>query len=73
MKNDTNKASKSTTQKNYEKKNLLVAVLKGIDGNSRIRIRIRIWISNPDSLVRGTDPRFRVINKMSRIRNTGGI
>jgi hypothetical protein len=26
----------------------------------------------PDSFVRGTDPRIRICSKMSRIRNTGG-
>jgi hypothetical protein len=46
------------TKKNF----VLFAILKVTDENSRIRIRI----SNPDPLVRVTDPRFRISNKMSR-------
>jgi hypothetical protein len=32
--------------------------------------RIRIWIQDPDPLVRGMDPRIRIHTKMSWIRNT---
>ncbi len=41
------------------KQNFLVAILKFTDGN------------DPDSLVRGTDPRIQIRSEVSRIRNTG--
>jgi hypothetical protein len=53
--------SKSSKQKNLFFNYLSVVVLKVYDKNRRIRIH----------LVRGMDPRTRIRNKMSWIRNTG--
>ncbi len=47
----------------------------------RIRNRVRIrrirgmflGLSDPDPLVRGTDPRIRIRTKMSRLRNTAAF
>ncbi len=43
-----------------------VAIFKVTEGNTRIRSEE----SDPDPLVRGTDPRIQIRTKMSRIRNT---
>jgi hypothetical protein len=48
------------------KKIIFVTILKVNDENRRIRVRIRIRI-----LIRSMDPRIRIHNKMSWIRNTG--
>jgi hypothetical protein len=81
-----NVPSKNTviSVKKTRKKIFFVGVLKVTDEKSRIRSRIRqseIWIEDhwrkekdqePDTLIRGTDPwfRIRIRTKMSRIQNT---
>jgi hypothetical protein len=58
---------KVTSRKNCVKKLVFAGILKVNDENSSIRIQ------DPDTLVRGIDPRIRIRihTKMSRIRNTG--
>jgi hypothetical protein len=57
---------KVKSRKNCVKK-LVFCWLKVNDENRRIRIQ------DPDPLVRGMDPRFRIHTKMSWIRNTASI
>ncbi len=46
-------------------------MLKVNDENSRIQIQDPDPNPDPDPLVRGMDPRIRIHNEMSWIRNTG--
>ncbi len=64
-KNYVNVPSKSTViSRKFKKKLVFVCILKVNDQNSRIRIL------DPDTLVRGMDPRIRINTELSWIRNT---
>jgi hypothetical protein len=59
---------KVTSRKNCVKKLVFAGILKVNDEKSRIRIQDPNL--DPDTLVRGIDPRIRIHTKMSWIRNT---
>jgi hypothetical protein len=53
------------SRKNVQTKIVFVGILKVNDEKSRIRIQD----PDPDPLVRGMDPRIRILSKMPWIRN----
>ena len=61
------------SRKNFVQNYFFAGILKVNDENSRIRIQDPD--PNPDPLVRGMDPRIRIMMhpKMSWIRNTGKL
>ncbi len=77
LRNDVNVPSKSNKQKKLCKKvpQFFAGILKVNDENSRILIQDPDPHPNPDSLVGGMDPpfRIRIHPKMSWIRNTGRL